>query len=87
MRGIRQSISTAAKPWPSARAVDRLDAVDGDLGGVADALEQSDGDHLVDLVVLDDQHPLRARRPAGREPSDGAAAPRRVAGRGAERAR
>ena len=43
---------------------DRLDAVDGDLGGVAGVLQQADGDHLVDLVVLDDQDPLlRSDRP------------------------
>ena len=39
-----------------------LDAVDGDVGGESRALEQPDGHHLVDLVVLDDQHPVGGGR-------------------------
>ena len=47
---------------------DRLHAVGGDLGVEAGVLEHADGDHLVDVVVLDHEDPLlrgagRARLP------------------------
>ena len=60
MRGIRQSIRTAAKPWPAVSG-DRVHAVGGDLGVEAGVLEHAHGDHLVDVVVLDHEDPpLRA---------------------------
>ena len=37
--------------------LDRLDAVVGDVDGAAHVLEQPGRDHLVDRVVLDDEHP------------------------------
>ena len=83
MRGIRQSIRTAAKPWPAREGGDRLHAVGGDLGVEAGVLEHADGDHLVDVVVLDDEDPL-LRAPGRTRLPDRADRAQHVAGRGRE---
>ena len=55
MPGIWMSMRTASKS-PAAASRHRVVAVVDDVGGVAERLEQPEGDQLVDLVVLDHEH-------------------------------
>ena len=76
MRGIRQSIRTAAKPWPPVSAATASTPSAATSASKPAFSSMPDRHHLVDVVVLDHEDPLLPGAPAGRGAGTGRTAPR-----------